>query len=62
MSVAGVAIVALRESLEALLVAGILVGIVSKLGRPEARRPIYLGAAAGVLVLSQAARLLFRSR
>ncbi len=49
MSVAGVAIVALRESLEALLVAGILVGIVSKLGRPEARRPIYLGAAAGVL-------------
>ncbi|HLF16885.1 MAG TPA: FTR1 family protein [Candidatus Thermoplasmatota archaeon] len=47
MSAAGVAIVALRESLEALLVVGILVGIVTKLGHPEARRPIWLGGLAG---------------
>jgi high-affinity iron transporter len=50
MSFAGVAIVALRESLEALLVCGILVGIVSKLGHPEARRPILIGGLLGVAV------------
>lgn len=50
MSFAGVAIVALRESLEALLVCGILVGIVSKLGHPEARKPIILGGLLGVAV------------
>lgn len=50
MSLAGVAIVALRESLEALLVCGILVGIVAKLGHPEARRPIIIGGLLGVLV------------
>ena len=50
MSLAGVAIVALRESLEALLVCGILVGIVVKLGHPEARRPIVLGGLLGVAV------------
>lgn len=50
MTLAGVAIVALRESLEALLVLGILWGIVTKLGHPEARRPIVLGGLIGVLV------------
>lgn len=49
MSFAGVAIVALRESLEALLVCGILAGIVAKLGHPEARKPIVLGGLLGVL-------------
>jgi high-affinity iron transporter len=50
MSFAGVAIVALRESLEALLVCGILAGIVAKLGHPEARRPIIIGGLLGVAV------------
>lgn len=50
MSLAGVAVVALRESLEALLVCGILAGIVLKLGHPEARRPIVLGGLLGVAV------------
>lgn len=50
MSFAGVAIVALRESLEALLVCGILAGIVAKLGHPEARKPIILGGLLGVAV------------
>lgn len=50
MSFAGVAIVALRESLEALLVCGILAGIVAKLGHPEARRPIVIGGLLGVAV------------
>ncbi len=48
MSFAGVAIVALRESLEALLVCGILAGIVAKLGHPEARKPIVVGGLLGV--------------
>lgn len=48
MSLAGVAIVALRESLEALLVCGILVGIVTKLGHPEARRPVFVGGLLGL--------------
>lgn len=50
MSFAGVAIVALRESLEALLVCGILAGIVAKLGHPEARKPIVVGGLLGVAV------------
>lgn len=49
MSFAGVAIVALRESLEALLVCGILAGIVGKLGHPEARKPIIAGGLLGVV-------------
>jgi high-affinity iron transporter len=57
MSLAGVAIVALRESLEALLVCGILVGIVTKLGHPEARRPVIVGGLLG-LVASVAIGLL----
>mgnify|MGYP001605554022 CR=1 FL=1 len=48
MSLQGVAIVALRESLEALLVCGILAGIVVKLGHPEARRPILIGGLLGL--------------
>ena len=50
MSFAGVAIVALRESLEALLVCGILAGIVAKLGHPQARKPIVVGGLLGVAV------------
>jgi high-affinity iron transporter len=50
MSFAGVAIVALRESLEALLVCGILVGIVTRLGHKEATRPIVYGGLLGLLV------------
>jgi high-affinity iron transporter len=50
MSFAGVAIVALRESLEALLICGILAGIVAKLGHPEARKPIVIGGLIGVAV------------
>ncbi|MFA5942979.1 MAG: FTR1 family protein [Candidatus Thermoplasmatota archaeon] len=50
MSFAGIAIVALRESLEALLVCGILAGIVVKLGHPEARRSILIGGLLGVAV------------
>ncbi len=50
MSLLSVAIVALRESLEALLVCGILAGIVVKLGHPAARRPILLGGLLGVAV------------
>jgi high-affinity iron transporter len=41
-------LVVLRESLEAFLIIGILTGIVVKLGHPQARIPIYLGALAGV--------------
>lgn len=48
MSLSSVAIVALRESLEALLVCGILAGIVVKLGHAEARRPILIGGLLGV--------------
>jgi len=46
---AGTLMVALRESLEALLVCGILLGIVTKLGHREARRPIIVGGLLGAL-------------
>jgi len=41
-------LVVLRESLEALLILGVLIGLVTKLGHPRARGPVLLGAAAGV--------------
>lgn len=41
-------LVALRESLEAFLIIGILAGIVRKMGAPSARGPILWGAVAGV--------------
>lgn len=41
-------LVALRESLEAFLLVGILSGIVVKLGAPKARAPILWGALAGL--------------
>jgi high-affinity iron transporter len=48
------ALVALRESLEAFLLVGILSGIVVKLGHPTARKPIlwgaFLGAVAAVVL------------
>src|SRR5688572_23025552 len=43
-------LVALRESLEALLILGILLGVATKLGQPEARRPLLWGALAGLVV------------
>ena len=56
--VAEAALIALREGLEALLITGILLGIVTKLGRPDAKKHIWLGfllaaatsVAAGVLI------------
>lgn len=48
--VAEAALIALREGLEALLVTGILLGLVTRLGRPDARRHVLLGFAAAVLV------------
>lgn len=37
------ALIALREGLEALLITGILLGLVTKLGRPDARRHVWAG-------------------
>ena len=41
-------LVVLRESLEALLIIGVLTGIVTRLQRPEMRRTVYWGAGAGL--------------
>lgn len=41
--VAEAALIALREGLEALLITGILLGLVTKLGRPDARKHVYAG-------------------
>lgn len=43
------ALIALREGLEALLITGILLGLVSRLGRPDARRYIWLGLASATV-------------
>ncbi|HWG89532.1 MAG TPA: FTR1 family protein [Candidatus Thermoplasmatota archaeon] len=48
--VAEAALIALREGLEALLITGILLGLVTKLGRPDARKHVWFGFAAAVLV------------
>ena len=42
------ALIALREGLEALLITGILLGLVTKLGRPDARKHVWFGFAAAV--------------
>lgn len=42
-------LVVLRESFEAFLIVGILLGIVNKLGAPQLRMRVYLGTAAGVV-------------
>ncbi|HEX2021179.1 MAG TPA: FTR1 family protein, partial [Candidatus Thermoplasmatota archaeon] len=42
------ALIALREGLEALLVTGILLGLVTRLGRPDARKHVWAGFAAAV--------------
>jgi high-affinity iron transporter len=42
------ALIALREGLEAFLIVGILLGFVMKLGRPDARKWVWLGLAAGI--------------
>ncbi len=48
------ALIALREGLEALLITGILLGLVTRMGRPDARKHVWLGfgAALGVSVVS----------
>ncbi len=46
--VAEAALIALREGLEAFLIVGILLGLVIKLGRPDAKRWVWLGMAAGI--------------
>lgn len=43
------ALIALREGLEALLITGILLGLVVKLGRPDARKHVLLGFGAAVV-------------
>ncbi len=50
MSFASITLVVMRESLEALLILGILIGLVTKLGHRQARRPLYNGALAGLAV------------
>jgi high-affinity iron transporter len=47
--VAEAALIALREGLEALLITGILLGLVVKLGRPDARKHVWLGFGAAVV-------------
>src|SRR5687767_6583519 len=47
--VAEAALIALREGLEALLITGILLGLVTKLGRPDARKHVWLGFAAALV-------------
>lgn len=42
------ALIALREGLEALLITGILLGLVTRLGRPDARRHVWAGFLAAV--------------
>ncbi|MDX1611178.1 MAG: FTR1 family protein [Candidatus Thermoplasmatota archaeon] len=42
------ALIALREGLEALLITGILLGLVTRLGRPDARRHVWTGFWAAV--------------
>ena len=43
-------LIALREGLEAFLITGILLGLVAKLGRPDARKHVWLGFGAAVAV------------
>lgn len=47
--VAEAALIALREGLEALLITGILLGLVTKLGRPDARKHVWAGFALAAL-------------
>jgi high-affinity iron transporter len=49
MFVTEAALIALREGLEALLITGILLGLVVKLGRPDARKHVWFGFAAAVV-------------
>lgn len=46
--VAEAALIALREGLEALLITGILLGLVTRLGRPDARKHVWAGFFAAV--------------
>ena len=48
MSFLSASLVVLRESFEAFLIVGILLGIVRKLGAPQLRARVLLGAAAGI--------------
>lgn len=49
MFVTEAALIALREGLEALLITGILLGLVTKLGRPDVRKHVWLGFGAAAL-------------
>jgi high-affinity iron transporter len=49
MSVVSAALVVLRESFEAFLIVGILLGLVTKLGAPQHRMKILVGTAAGIV-------------
>ncbi|HUR26503.1 MAG TPA: FTR1 family protein [Candidatus Thermoplasmatota archaeon] len=49
MSFVSAALVVLRESFEAFLIVGILLGLVAKLGAPQHRLRIFAGTAAGVV-------------
>lgn len=42
-------LIALREGLEALLITGILLGLVTRLGRPDARKHVWVGFASAIL-------------
>ena len=49
MSFVSATLVVLRESFEAFLIVGILLGLVAKLGAPQHRNRIFLGTAAGIV-------------
>lgn len=49
MSFVSATLVVLRESFEAFLIVGILLGLVTKLGAPQHRSRIFLGTAAGIV-------------
>ncbi len=54
------ALIALREGLEALLITGILLGLVTRLGRPDARKHVWAGFVAAVAASIVAGVLIHR--
>lgn len=61
MAMATLFLVALRESLEAILIVSIFFGLVVKLGQPQARKPLAYGALAALLVSILAGVLIDRT-
>jgi high-affinity iron transporter len=53
------ALIALREGLEALLITGILLGLVSRLGRPDVRKHVWAGFGAAVIASVGAGWLIY---